>query len=291
MNTLQIGTTTKQVPSTWNEMTRRQLLQVLAHFYGTALNAGWRLEMLSLLTDFQLPLLCALESDVLAQLLPLTDFVLSDDHRLTAQLLPTLRIPGRHWREGVTTWHGPRASFSNLTFGEFMFADTFFVQYHLLGQRVRLNNRSTYLDQFLAVLYRPARRVTVAGGMVEQNASPTDPDWNGDVRVPFNEHQLELRTPRVAALPEIEKLAVLTWYRGCRAQLAVEFPDVFAMADEDDKRPQKGPQWEPVLRKLSGGAFGTVQQTAGQPARLILAEMQDLAVQYQERLKAQKATS
>jgi len=32
-----------------------------------------------------------------------------------------------------------------------------------------------------------------------------------------------------------------------------------------------------VLRKLSGSAFGAVQQTASQPLRLLLAEMQDLA--------------
>jgi hypothetical protein len=260
METLQIGTITKKVPSTWNELTRKQLLRVLAEFY-SAPQPGRRLRLLALLSGFPVPLLASLPVVVLAQLLPLADWLSSEQHQLTAQLLPTLRIAGRHAAERPTTWHGPRESFSNLLLGEFIFADTFFVLYSLHGQ-------AQLLDQFLTVLYRPARR----------DASPERDDWTGDVRLPFNEHQLETRIPRVAKVPAAEKLAVLAWYRGCRAQLAQEFPDVFVAADQDaGASARQAPDWGRVLRKLSGGAFGAVQQTAGQPLRLILAEMQDLA--------------
>ncbi|UOQ99911.1 hypothetical protein MUN81_10510 [Hymenobacter sp. 5317J-9] len=272
METLQIGAITKQVPSTWNEMTRKQLLRVLAELYGASETNGYRLRLLAILTGFRLPLLSALAPDVLAQLLPLVDFTTSEDHRLTAQLVPTLRLPGRHRTEPATTVHGPRASLSNATFGEFIFADTFFIQYH----RAKAQHRATYLDKFLAVLYRPAKR----------HVDPEAADWNGDVRIPFNEYHLEQRTPRLAPVPALEKLAVLTWYRGCRAQLGLEFPEVFAAAEEIHG-PAKAPEWDRVLRKLSGGAFGTVGETAGQPLRLVLAEMHDAAVEY-NRLKTQK---
>ncbi|MFC7669276.1 hypothetical protein ACFQT0_19405 [Hymenobacter humi] len=140
-----------------------------------------------------------------------------------------------------------------------------------------LHRRPEHLDKFIAVLYRPGKR----------NPNPESADWNGDVRVPFNEHRLEFRTRLLSGVHnDLEKLAVLTWYRGCRARLAVEFPDVFAEAEETTAGPQKAPQWERVLRKLSGGAFGPVQQTAAQPLRLILADMQDAAVDFQ-RLKSQ----
>ena len=264
METLQIGTITKQVPSTWDELTRKQLLRLLADVYSEP-RPGRRLRLLSLLSGFPTPLLANLPTVVLAQLLPLADWVDSDAHRLTAQLLPILRIPGRHVAERPTTWHGPRASFSNLLFGEFIFADTFFALYCLHGTQ-------SFLDQFLTVLYRPAKR----------DASPERADWDGDVRLAFNEHQLETRTPRVAPVSALEKLAVVTWYRGCRAQLAQEFPDVFVAAEQDAKASTKqAPDWSRVLRKLSGEAFGPVQQTAKQPARLVLAEMQDLAADYQ----------
>ncbi|MGI4866165.1 MAG: hypothetical protein ACRYFZ_19730 [Janthinobacterium lividum] len=264
METLQIGATTKQVPATWNELKRKQLLQLLVEVYSEP-RPGRRLRLLALLSGFPPVLLANLPEVVLAQLLPLADWVDSDNHRLTAQLLPTLHIPGRHVAERPTTWHGPRESFRNLLFGEFIFADTFFALYCLHG-------KPQFLDQFLTVLYRPARR----------DASPERADWNGDVRLAFNEHQLETRTPRVFRVAPLEKLAVVAWYRGCRAQLAQEFPDVFVAADEDaGASAKKAPDWSRVLRKLSGEAFGPVQQTAGQPVRLILAEMQDLAADYQ----------
>lgn len=267
METLQIGKLTRQVPSTWNELKRKQLLQVLAELYAPE-QPGRRLRLLALLTGYPLPLLASQPVVVLAQLLPLTDWLSSEQHRLTAQLLPTLKLPGRHATEPAATWHGPRESFRNLLFGEFIFADTFFVLYCLHG-------KPQLLDQFLTVLYRPARR----------DASPAREDWTGDVRQAFNEHQLETRTPRVAKVPALEKLAVVTWYRGCRAQLAQEFPDVFVAADEDaGSSARQAPDWSRVLRKLSGGAFGAVAQTASQPVRLVLAEMQDLSADYQ-RLK------
>jgi len=258
---------TKEVPSNWNELRRRQLLDVLALVYA-APQPDRRLQLLRVLTGFRLPILTSLPADVLAQLLPLVDFVDSEHHLLTEQLLPTLGVPGRHFTERPTMWHGPRGHLRNVLFGEFIFADTFLVLYCL-------HHKEKYLDQFLTVLYRPARR----------DASPDDADWNGDVRQAFNEHQLEARTPRVKHVAALEKLAVLAWYRGCRQQLAQEFPAVFVAAEEDAATaPKKAPDWSRVLRKLSGGAFGTVAQTASQPLRLVLAEMQDAAAEA-ERLK------
>lgn len=279
METLQIGNITKPVPSTWNELRRRQLLDILAELYATP-RRGRRLRLLQLLTGFPLPLLATQPAVVLAQLLPLTDWLTSEQHLLTEQLLPTLGIPGRHFSERPTTWHGPRGHLQNLTFGEFIFADTFFVLYALTG-------KAEHLDTFLTVLYRPARRVTTAAGLVEQNASPADTDWNGDVRVAFNEHQLETRALRARHVAALEKLALATWYRGCRAELAREYPDVFVAADEDAPAGSgQAPDWSRVLRKLSGGAFGTVAQTGNQPLRLVLAEMQELAAE-STRLKNQ----
>ncbi|MVN77749.1 hypothetical protein GO988_15555 [Hymenobacter sp. HMF4947] len=270
METLQIGAITRQVPATWNELTRKQLLRVLAELYA-APRPGRQLRLLHLLTGFPLPLLATQPVVVLAQLLPLTHWLNSEAHLLTEQLLPSLVIPGRRLSEPATTWHGPRGYLQNLLFGEFMFADTFFVLYCLHGTQ-------DLLDQFLTVLYRPARR----------GASPEDDDWNGDVRLAFNEHQLETRTPRAFRIDALQKLAVVTWYRGCRALLAQEFPDVFVAADEDDKtRAKQAPDWSRVLRQFAGGAFGPVENTARQPLRLVLADMQDAAAEV-NRLKNKK---
>lgn len=260
METLQIGTFTRQVPSTWHELSRKQLLRLLPLVYAPA-QPDRRLRLLAALSDYPLPLLAGLPPLVLGHLLPLVDWLSSDQHRLTDQLLPRLTVPGRVPGRPLT-WHGPAGQLANLLFGEFIFADTFFVLYcqHAHGE---------YLDKFLTVLYRPAR----------PGAGPEAPDWTGDVRLAFNEYQLEARATRVARLSHAKKLAVLTWYRGCRAQLADEFVDVFAVA-ETTSRAKEAPDWSRVLRKLSGGAFGPVDQTARQPLRLVLAELQDAAADY-----------
>lgn len=103
METLQIGTIINQVPSAWNELKRKQLLLVLAEVYAKP-RRGRQLRLLKLLSGFALPLLATLPVVVLAQLFPLTHWLDSDAHLLTAQLLPTVVIAGRHITERATTW-------------------------------------------------------------------------------------------------------------------------------------------------------------------------------------------
>lgn len=259
MHSLQIGPKHYQVPATWNELTRQQLLAALPLVYrGSA--QEHRLALLAVLLGEHLLQVATIHPVQLAQLLVLTEFFFAETERLTAQLQPYLDLAvGRRY-------HAPRTSLRNVLFGEFVFADTFFVLY------VRFQ-RPEHLDQFLATLYRPRRR----------GASPSRADWTGDMREAFNEHLLEHRAPLFAPVPLVQKLAVLTWYRGCRAELAEEFPEVFDAAEaERDGEPSVTPRWDRVLRKLSGGAFGTLQQTAGQHLRTILAEMQDAARDYQK---------
>ncbi|MFC7669277.1 hypothetical protein ACFQT0_19410 [Hymenobacter humi] len=51
-------------------------------------HAGSRLEWLAILTGFPLIVLTGLPADVLAQLLPLVNFLTSEDHLLTARCCP-----------------------------------------------------------------------------------------------------------------------------------------------------------------------------------------------------------
>lgn len=254
MEDLQIGRTRYRVPSTWNELTRAQLLAVMGVLYGPAHKLPVKLRLLSVLSGAPLPPLLAQPELVVVQLYSLTDFVASEEHRLTEQLLPEVKVGSRRFV-------GPRSSFRNLLFGEFIFADTYF--------RAWATHRSAAaLDLFLATLYRPA----VPG------LGPSDPRWRGDRREEFNEHRTEYLASKLTSLPDAQKLAITTWYRGCRTQLELEFPEVFELHEEANRRP-KG-DWGQVLRKLSGGAFGPLEQTARQHTRTLLAEMQDRARHY-----------
>ncbi|MBC6698869.1 hypothetical protein [Hymenobacter sp. BT190] len=259
MNPLQIWGTKYFVPASWNELTRAQLLGVMGVLYGPECPPlPAKLRLLALLSGVPTTQLLALPAVQCVQLYSATDFLFDEQQRLTEQLLPELKAPDSRIR-----WVGPRGSFRNLLFGEFIFADTYF--------RAWSTHRSPQaLDWFLATLYRP----------LVPGLSPSDARWQGDRRETFNEHRTEYLATLLTRIPDAQKLAITTWYRGCRGQLEQEFPEVFEVHEADAARPQQAGDWGRVLRKLSGGAFGTLEQTARQHARTILAEMQDLARDY-----------
>ncbi|TGE26899.1 hypothetical protein [Hymenobacter metallicola] len=264
MTTLQIWGTSYRVPTTWNELTRPQLLAVVRILYGPEGQLPRPLCLLSVLSGVSLAQLLQLPAVQCVQLYSVTDFVFDEEQWLTQQLLPVLKV-------GVNKYAGPRSVLGNVLFGEFIFADTYF--------RAWATGRSAQaLHLFLATLYRP----------VVPGLSPSDPRWQGDQRQPFNEHRLEYFAAKLQHLPDDQKLAITTWYRGCRAQLEQEFPEVFDVQQQEAGARQDGGDWGRVLRKLSGGAFGTLEQTARQHVRTLLAEMQDAARDYQKALKNSK---
>lgn len=244
--------------STWNELTRQQLAGVVQVLYGPADFWPTRLRLLSIISGAELELLIELPEVQVKALYGLTDFVFSDEHHLTRQLLPELHLPAsanpkRH------QFTGPGDALAGVLFGEFMFADTYFCQY-------ALRRSPEALDHFIAALYRPAR----------PGVGPGQPDWNGDARQRFNEHNVAHYAHLLRHLADTDKLSIMLWYRGCRAELVAGHPDVFDVADSTTVRQEKG-DWGRVLRQLSGGAFGPLEQTAGQHLRTILAEMNDRA--------------
>ncbi|PJJ59446.1 hypothetical protein [Hymenobacter chitinivorans] len=263
MDTLQIWGTTYKVPTTWNELTRAQLLHLVRVLYGPEGKLPRPLQLLHVLSGAPLATLLQLPAVQCVQLYSVTDFVFDEQQLFTQQLLPVVRV-------GVTRYAGPKSSLGNVLFGEFIFADTYFRAWATCQS-------AEALHLFLAALYRP----------VVPGLGPSDPRWQGDQREAFNEHRLEYFAEKLQRLPDDQKLAITTWYRGCRAQLELEFPEVFDVQQQEVGAQQDG-DWGRVLRKLSGGAFGTLEQTARQHLRTLMAEMQDAARDYKKQLKDAK---
>ncbi len=244
--------------STWNELTRPLLLRVLGVLYSPNPDERQlRIRLLAVLLQVPLATVVLRFTAVqLCQIKWLTDFVLASVG-LTTQLLPWVRLPWRRdWRR--RRWWGPRESLRNVSFGEFIFADAYFLAY-VTGQQ------PAFLDLLVATLYRPQRRPY----------RPHAATYGGDRRQDFNEYLVRRRAERLTHLPPEQKLAVLTWYRGCREQLETDFPLVFEPSQQADVSAPGTTSWGQVLRELSGQAFGTLKETAQQPIRLVLAKMQD----------------
>lgn len=266
MHDVQIGRYQRQVSERWNELSRRQLLRVVRELH-RPLAAGQDVRLALLQILFRVPrrVLRQLNAVQLLELRPLTDF-LADTRRyapLTTQLLPVLRAP---WR--LTRYHGPAERFRNLSFAEFIDADTFFLLY-------LKKQEAAALDSLLAVLYRPQRA----------DYDPAAPDYTGDIRQDYNPHLLAARAARLAGLSPATKLAVLLWYTGCRRDLERRYPRVF---DGDNEETASTSGWQDVLLNLSDGVH-RVTATAAQPLHTVMREMQRVLLAHDRQLEAYQA--
>ena len=250
----------KKVAATWDELGRAQLLAVMRVVYGHYPDPNaQRLDALALLLGVSRPLLLRLTNVQLVQVFWLTDFLLGEELVFTRQLLPWVR--GAWYRRKL---YGPSTGLGNVRFLEFAFADAYFVAYARSGE-------AKWLHRLLATLYRPQRRPY----------RPTAADYAGDRREAFNENLVAARAEVLARLPEATQLAIFTWYRGCRRALERRYPLVFG-GEQETKAAGHPDGWAYVLREISGQAFGSYDETAGQHAGQVLAKMNDDVARAQE---------
>jgi hypothetical protein len=271
MHDVSIAGRNKKVAETWNELTREQLLRLMPILYGAYTDLRrQRIDLLWVLLGINWALGLAITPEqYVLQLFPLTDFLLAETVGLTVQLLPSVEL---RWYQR-RLW-GPADAFRNLRFLEFVFADSYFVAHASTGDE-------QWLNRLLAVLYRPQRFPY----------RPNSAKYSGDRRQDFNESLVDARAQQLAELPMAEKLAILTWYRGCRQALEQRYPLVFTPDHEQQAADNSG-GWAYVLREMSGAAFGSFDETGRQHLHTVLAKMEDdtrRALELQRQAKAQQA--
>jgi hypothetical protein len=252
----------RSVPEKWNELGTKQLLTCIRCLFTPGLTKHLRQRLL-LQTLLQLPVAVfnALQPEQILALAPVTNF-LTETNSLTRQLIPSFRIPYKPWRR----LYGPHDYLRNVSFAEFIFADTYYTHFCQTGDELLLN-------KMVATLYRPKRWFNGLKNIFGF--------YFGDVRATFNEHLIAGRTKHVAKINDTRKLAIMAFYRGCREQMEAEYSYVFTA--EKGERTNSSTGWEPVLRGMSGGKFGDIEKTMQIPIHTVLAEMNE---QLQEAAKA-----
>ena len=253
----------RKVPAKWNELTSEQLLEIIRIQFSSESGNYQKLLLLKELLQVDMPTMLLMSEVQHIQLYQLLNFL--EDNNLTTQLLPSVEP-----EEGLLL-HGPSERFRNLTFAEFIYTETLYAR---LAKKVE----DTTLDRFIAVLYRPER----------EDYNPKSPNYKGDIRQDFNEHLIEQRMPLISKLPMQHKLAILAWYRGCKRELEQLYDKVFT--ESNVKKASKS-DWGDVVLSLSGGRFGTLEQTATQRVHTIFKEMQRLAREHEEIERLNKRNS
>ena len=105
------------------------------------------------------------------------------------------------------TLHGYLDGFKYVKFGEFIFADTYYQAYRA--------GKQSMLEKFIAVLFRPSL-----------------PESKGDLRIPFNEEDVDDRQAVINKIPARVKKAIALNYALIRRDLEKKYPFVFPESND-----------------------------------------------------------
>lgn len=272
-----LWTSTKELsaPGSWNDLGQRQLLTVLDAIQQVlpSLDADEKVEAKAMDTAGRIRICKALlriswrtarkiTSDQWVDILPLADF-LFETCDLTAITIKKTRL-------GFRTYHGPPNRVDNLTFAEFIKADTFFRVYHE-------TKNPEIMDKLIAVLYRPAKPFWRIRKQLQ--------GWDGDPRVSFNDKTLARRASRFRKISPDIKGAILYQYWGFRQMRVESFENVFPKTDTTGVAGEKVGNdygWGGTLLELSGTKFGDVDGTGKNNWYTIMVHLSMLADQARE---------
>lgn len=196
---------------------------------------------------------------------------LLNKHGLAVWMISGRNLLTRNPLPTVGELDGPGDNFSTLRLWEFTFADRAY-------QGWKSSKSESLLQALCAILYRSRK----------EQYDPSAPDWDGDLRQPFNNKNVEMRLPLVAEWKNAQRLAVALWYEGCRNQLQQDFPEVFTTGTQETASKEG---WETVVHSIAGNKFGPFESTKQTHVRDVMRELQYLirARKEQERKLKQKS--
>ncbi len=248
MVTLRYNNKEYTIPSEYNELTGQQLI-MLAPLLKSLVKDDLliQLQVLRVLMNKSTTAFFFMSVDLRERALMYTNWVFLKN-TLTTQLLPE-----------IDGYYGPKSCFDNLTLEEYHCAEIFYTELITDGDAEALN-------KLIAVLYRKPKSL-----FYNQHKDPA-----GDIRKPFNEHEIDYYAKKIAKWPTDTKQAILLWYDGCRQHLIELYATVFSptapVSDEADVRGMFG-----VIRQIAdGNKYGQFEQVKKLNIHTALLEMEQL---------------
>ena len=173
------------------------------------------------------------------------------------------------------TYIAPSNTLGNLCFGEWCFAYEFYSAFHKYKS-------PEYLNKLIATLYRqPLAGIT-----------PDSENYNGDLRTPFNENQIDNTAKGVQGIQENIKLTILTWFTSAMLEVMEKRPHVFPKPlpkDESEETTEPNEPnhrtWLTIFRELLGPKFGTSPELKNTPATFVLDYLEEQHISFEESQK------
>lgn len=227
----------RKVANKWNDLSGEQVMaiaRIMAN--GRFTEERERVEVLMILLGAKKKTFLQLTDNQVADMLTLTDFIYGKN-TLTKNVVPIIDHEGYRYL-------GPADELANISILEFSMADSYYIKV------MQGDTTKPYIDYLAGCIYR----------LRNKQLSPKDPDYNGDLRNPFNSHHIEEMAKSFSGVALPVKMAVLFFYAGCRNLLVERCPNVFTPKRQDSARSFG---WGGVIMELSGGKFGGLEQTRG----------------------------
>ena len=240
MHCLKINNIPYNVPSSWNELSRKQLLNLVDMYNKQYSFTELSVKLLLIITGLRLVFVTGytasgfgITSEVYqfrhgrhVFIVDTKDIILAagklqflfriiDENgqkhymlysKLSKNLMPDISFGIPFFK---TTWYGPSDSITNIKFSEFIHTETAY-------EKLMETGNDEYLNRLVAILYRPSGKTKL-----------NDPNFRGDIREPFNDFMIDRRSKRAMFIADNIKIAILLYYTGCRLALTKIFPDVF----------------------------------------------------------------
>lgn len=169
----------------------------------------------------------------------------------------------------------PGDGLKSVTLIEYAFLDLYYNVYMQMIEAGNEEQAESYLHHLLCYMLRPQKE-----GL---DIDKPDPDtWDGDPREKFNTDICERRIPLIKKLKPEVKLALLMFFVGCKAKIHEDFEGTVFInsVDKDGNtvhtggRPMEPTEWLDMCFALSGGIFGTLEQTMYAPLFTVLRHLQ-----------------
>ncbi len=241
------------IPERWDELTEKQLLKVMDVLFLKNYEEAEKLllKLLQVITGVGTYNFSKWQVEEAEEYLYLLVFLLQPDFAFTKNVIPFFKYDGvKHY--------GPADALDNLRMKEFVNTEHLFTAW-MEGEK----KDEQLLNELVAILYREAP----AGYDFDFNR-------NGDKRMSFNENICKYMAKHsVAYWPMNVRLAIATWYDGCRRKIVAVNPDVFEGGSGEAARYGLV---SVMLNVAEGGVFGAFEKVEEQYVHLVMMQLNEL---------------
>ena len=226
MNQVQIDDIRRSLPSTWNELTREQLLYVSSLFTSKLTLIEFRVKALFEFLSVKRKALRRIAPEDAFTLCESLDF-LNKEVNLTRNLLPVIKA-------GLRKYFGPADAMVYCTFGEFTLACSALDEFQKTGEE-------KYLDELVAILYRPKKIFWFIREFFTDNQDP---------RAKFMNRALKKRIGKIDRIDHCVKYSIYLFFNGVLNSLPALYPYVYQEKNETGNQDNG---WASLIISLADG--------------------------------------